>query len=331
MSYQYTQVDMFSQQMPKDDKYLMSLSIYDEHNVFLGATTMNENRWTGLFYYYTNLPNSKKDNIATTIEMCSGVSEILVLDQNRFVVSNDDSEIHLYRIEPTEDEKPDLYQVQYRSQENSILTMSYFTTSNKLITGGLDCSIRIWDMNDDFNLTHNYANAHTYSVTCVAVDPRGDLRFASTSVDGDAIIWDIKDSRPATYIDTKLACELNAVSWKISSDPVIAIGADDGTVMEFDLRNTQNALYEHTACSRGISKLLYNLNPECAHQLACASYDTTVKVFDNELQIKLNDEQHSDFVTGLAWCKNYLYSCAWDGNLLKHEIAIESIDDDESD
>lgn len=52
-------------------------------------------------------------------------------------------------------------------------------------------------MNDDFTLIQAYANAHTYSVTCVAVDPIGDSKFVSTSVDGEAMIWDIKDPRPA--------------------------------------------------------------------------------------------------------------------------------------
>lgn len=114
------------------------LFVYIDHNVLLGATAITENIWTGVFYYYTNLPNSKNDNIAVTRGLCSGVSEILFLDQNRFVVANDDSEIQLYRID-LEDEKPDLFQVKHRPQENGILTMSYFTTNNKLVTGGLDC------------------------------------------------------------------------------------------------------------------------------------------------------------------------------------------------
>jgi len=46
-----------------------------------------------------------------------------------------------------------------------------------------------------------------------------------------------------------------------------------------------------------------------------------VKVFDvhREMQI-YGDSSHCDFVRGLAWYKDDLYSCSWDENVTKHIV-----------
>jgi len=59
-------------------------------------------------------------------------------------------------------------------------------------------------------------------------------------------------------------------------------------------------------------------------QLACCSDSEIVKMFDSYremLQIYENNS-HCDFVRGLAWCKDDLFSCSWDGNVIKHIVNI---------
>lgn len=57
-------------------------------------------------------------------------------------------------------------------------------------------------------------------------------------------------------------------------------------------------------------------------QLACCSDATSVKVFDTyrEMLPVFEDNSHSDFVRGLAWYKDDLFSCSWDGNVIKHVV-----------
>lgn len=59
-------------------------------------------------------------------------------------------------------------------------------------------------------------------------------------------------------------------------------------------------------------------------QLACCSDNTSVKIFDTyrELLQIYEDNSHYDFVRGLAWYKDDLYSCAWDANVIKHTVNI---------
>jgi len=60
-------------------------------------------------------------------------------------------------------------------------------------------------------------------------------------------------------------------------------------------------------------------------QLACCFNNTTVNVFDSnkELLEIFKDNSHNDFVRGLAWYKNDLFSCAWDGTVNKHIISSD--------
>lgn len=58
-------------------------------------------------------------------------------------------------------------------------------------------------------------------------------------------------------------------------------------------------------------------------QLACCFDNTIVNVFDSSRQlveIYKDDNSHSDFVRGLAWHNDVLYSCAWDGDVNKHTV-----------
>lgn len=38
------------------------------------------------------------------------------------------------------------------------------------------------------------------------------------------------------------------------------------------------------------------------------------------MQVIFEDNVHSDFVQGFAWHKDELFSCSWDGNVMKHTI-----------
>lgn len=59
-------------------------------------------------------------------------------------------------------------------------------------------------------------------------------------------------------------------------------------------------------------------------QLACCSDNTSVKIFDSyrEMMQMYEDNSHCDFVRGLAWYKDNLYSCSWDANVIKHTVNI---------
>lgn len=57
-------------------------------------------------------------------------------------------------------------------------------------------------------------------------------------------------------------------------------------------------------------------------QLAGCSDTTTVNVFSYNNQVFSSiyeDTRHEHFVRGLAWRKNSLLTCSWDGKVLEHQ------------
>lgn len=78
------------------------------------------------------------------------------------------------------------------------------------------------------------------------------------------------------------------------------------------------------AHDRSVHKLLFNPDPERKEQLACCFDGTPVKVFDasKELCPIFEVDTHSDFVRDLEWYKNNLFSCSWDGSVIKHTISF---------
>lgn len=47
-------------------------------------------------------------------------------------------------------------------------------------------------------MTSTYSPAHSDIVACVHSKPTDESVFASASLDGEALIWDIRNEKPAT-------------------------------------------------------------------------------------------------------------------------------------
>jgi len=58
-------------------------------------------------------------------------------------------------------------------------------------------SIKVWDVASLVS-EHTYSPAHVNPVTGVKKQPSSCHTFASTSLDGTALFWDIRQSKPAT-------------------------------------------------------------------------------------------------------------------------------------
>jgi len=59
----------------------------------------------------------------------------------------------------------------------------------------------------------------------------------------------------------KSECQLTAITWNNNLDHLVAVGAEDGTVMLFDIRTDTGSL-NNIKCDRGVHKLLFNPNSE---------------------------------------------------------------------
>lgn len=58
-------------------------------------------------------------------------------------------------------------------------------------------SIKVWNVTEDLKSMYSYNSAHCDTITCVSAQPKSDSIFASTSVDSNALTWDIRKAKPA--------------------------------------------------------------------------------------------------------------------------------------
>lgn len=304
---------------PVETKQLQFLKIYDERNALLGGTNMVDIYWNGTLWYYKDISDFSREKAVACRRMDSGVCDVVYLNKHRFVSVEDSGAVQIYEMSQTEQFEHVAYACQH---EDSILSVSMFSNHRNIVTGGMDCCLKVWDV-EDLISTYSYSFAHSDIITGVDVKPMCNSIFVSASLDNESLLWDIRRAKPANCIFRRANCPLTAVSWNTTSNDLIAIGTADGNIVLIDIRQTETPLYEYAECDgRGVHKLLFNPNPERKEQLACCFDSTSVKVFDacREMLQLYEDNSHSDFVRGLAWYEDDVYSCSWDANVFKHVV-----------
>lgn len=317
---------LFTDRPPVVNKNLQFLLIYDEHNALLGGTNMVDLYWTGTIWHYNDISDFTRERAAITQQINNGICDAVYIGHDKFVVVEDSGAVQITQIVLTNEQSEFQFLERACQHDDSVLTVSGFSNKRNIVTGGMDYCLKVWDI-EDLVATYSYSFAHTDIITSTDVKPMSSSEFISTSLDGESLLWDVRRAEPAHCIFKRHDCHLLAVTWNTVLDHLIAVGAADGSIALIDVRQTENPLYESVESNRGIHKLLFNPNPERKEQLACCSNDTSVKVFDTyrEMLPIFEDNSHDDFVQGLAWYKDDLFSCSWDGSVIKHVVFSSDI------
>ncbi|XP_014230482.1 methylosome protein 50-like [Trichogramma pretiosum] len=307
-------------QQPGFDKQLEFLIIHKDESLVLGASNMQDRYWSGSLWYHKNVDNFSHENYLTSIKTESGARAACYLGKfDTFAIGEDSGLLQIFNLNYNPvTKKTDLHCIGYSCQhDDSITSISKFEDDSRIVTAGMDSSIKVWDTKD-MVATHSYSPAHLDAVTCVATQPGSNEVFVSTSLDHEVLLWDTRKAKPATGLWDEFHCGFTAVSWKPIDGNIIALGAQDGSITVIDIRHSKEALENSIQFSRGVHKLSFNPDKP-AHLAGCCDSEN-IKVFDvdNSLEILYENESHDDFVRDLAWHKNDLLTCSWDFTVLRH-------------
>ncbi|XP_031826177.1 methylosome protein WDR77 [Nomia melanderi] len=308
---------------PVVDKNLQFILIHNEKSAILGGSNMTDRYWSGTIWYYNDISDFDRDKAFVALKTESVVCDGADLERDKFVIGEDSGVLQvLGLVEVADTHSQELQSLGYAClHDGSLLTLSVFEDNTHLVTGGMDYCIKVWDT-AELMAIHSFSFAHTDIITSVDAQPRNNTTFVSTSLDCEALIWDIRQSNPAQSI-LKKDFGLTAVNWNTILDHIIAIGTENGDVTLVDIRKAGiSILQDANVFPRSVHKLLFNPNPERSEELACCCDDTRVDVLDinNNFSSIYKNERHSDFVRGLAWYKDQLFSCSWDNTVSKHII-----------
>ncbi|KAG7188114.1 hypothetical protein KM043_015961 [Ampulex compressa] len=286
------------------DKHLQFILIHDEKNAVLGGSNMTGRYWSGSIWCYDDIRNFNRDKAVATEITKSGTCSGAYLEQDKFIIAEDNGELRIFQLCVTRESELRIQHLRCAKQTgDTILNMSPLAHKSYVVTGGIDCCIKVWNI-PELIAVHSFNYAHTDIVTCVVSQPESESTFASTSLDNTALIWDIRQSKPAHCIRKSIGIGLTAVAWNIFQDNIVAIGAIDGSVELVDVRNLNYALIKSDVSSRSVHRLVFNPDPGSSEQLACCFDNTYVKVLDTNTDLSLvyKSDVHKDFVRDLACC-----------------------------
>ncbi|XP_046833945.1 methylosome protein 50-like isoform X1 [Vespa crabro] len=308
---------------PFSDKHLQFILVYNENSAILGASNMTDRFWAGTMWYYNDISDFNRCKAFLTTRTISGISTGAYLEKEKFVIGEDSGLLQILGLVEIPDlDQQELQSLGYACQhDDTLTTVSVFSDNEHLVTGGMDCCIKVWDISNLMSID-SFHSSHIDVVTGIDVQQGSNSVFISSSLDNCALMWDTRKRKPAQCIFEKDGCGLTSVSCNPVSNNIVAIGANDGSVTLIDIRNTDDVLFESSVFSRSIHKLLFNPNPERSRQIACCCDDIVIKVLDTneDCTVIYKDNRHTDFVRGLTWYNDQLLSCSWDDKILKHTI-----------
>ncbi|KAI1800590.1 WD40 repeat-like protein [Daldinia bambusicola] len=156
-----------------------------------------------------------------------------------------------------------------------------------LVSGGLDASIKIWDLEQCGNPSkaHTYApiakisrsdQAHKFGITHLSFYPFDSAAFLSTSYDQTLKVWASERAAVSASFNLGFKAYTHAIS-PIASHLLVACGTQHPAVRLVDLRSGSNVqiLAAHSGAI-----LATAWSPRHEHVLATGSVNGTVKIWD---------------------------------------------------
>ncbi|KAH0550604.1 methylosome protein 50-like [Cotesia glomerata] len=302
-------------------KHLQFVAVNDDKTI-VGASSLTDRYWSGTVWYFNGATSLDRKNAYAVTRTESTICDAAFLDDKKFLVAEDSGVVQVLEvIKASETLTPGIQCTGYVCQhDDSITSLAVFDNKTHFVTSSMDCCMKVWQISDLY-AEYTYLNAHTSTITCVDVMPKNDWICGSTSLDCEAILWDLRQPKPSSCLHKKEGNGLTSLAWDKTNENNVAIGSQSGSVSLIDIRSPNNVICEIAVFPRQVHRLRYH--PEKNNWLAGCCDDTTVKVLDptQHLSLIYQDFRHKDFVRGLAWRKDELLTCSWDDTILNHEIS----------
>ncbi len=162
------------------------------------------------------------------------------------------------------------------------------TKDGKILSGSLDKTVRVWDMQGNQLAV---CRGHEYGVYSLCV--MKDIKIVSGSSDRTVRVWDMEGTQLAV-------CRGHEHSiWSICvTQDMIVSGSDDGTVRVWDMQGDQLAI------CRGHERVVYSVYVSEDGKIVSGSFDHTVRVWDMAGNTLAVCRGHGDRVTSVCVAKD---------------------------
>ncbi|KAK7107597.1 hypothetical protein V1264_015495 [Littorina saxatilis] len=306
------------------DKHLDVLQINGNGGLLLGASSLTGRYWLGSLWYYTNPERAPEvDKCTAGVQLEAGVRDASWVDTQRVLVGLDTGGAALWELQ---DENKLFGMISSANEhDNMVSSVSVNSDASQFVTASYDHTIKVW--NPDLTSLYTY-KAHSDIVWDVQCHPTEPALFLSCSQDGKTVLWDSRESKPATLIGKCTpGFSPTCVRWQPSARNMYAVGDEGGNICLQDLRAVVEKTVTYQPHNRFVTRLAFS--PERPNLLASVSEDCgTVVATTNasSADVLYKSTGHTDFVCGLAWqTGDRLLTSSWDGRIIQHVIGTSGV------
>jgi len=271
-----------------------------------------------------NLTNPAK--CLTAIDTDTGVVAGRFIGQNHMVVGQDSGALVLVNLTKERDgDKLTHYleaQTPVTEHEDQLTGLDIWEGSNKTFTAatvGQDLRLCIWG--SQLELAHSYSPAHTRLISGVSCSPDSPNIVATAGQDGLVKIWDTRVEKPASTVHRSSTSPPSTLTWVESEGgEKLLVGTRCGALSLIDPRSPlAQPLVTGQFFEREVRRMRWDGERK---RLAVTADDNLLKVVEvrsgGGVVEVYKDERHTDFVRGLAWKEDTLWSAGWDGKVFSH-------------
>jgi WD repeat-containing protein 61 len=151
-------------------------------------------------------------------------------DQKAIAIASGDGKVHLIDLRDYKE------LLSFTAHDLSVNAVRFHPGGKKLLTGGKDAYLKIWNMEENYELSHSIP-AHNYAIYAICFSPDGQL-FATASRDKTVKIWD-----PSSF-DLKLRINqekqgghvnsVNTLLWSDTPSCLVSAG-DDRSLLKWNI------------------------------------------------------------------------------------------------
>jgi WD40 repeat protein len=120
-----------------------------------------------------------------------------------------------------------------KAHENSVFSLCYTLDGTRLLSGGRDAHLKLWDLENEGELLWS-SPAHWYTINSIVLDPQGRW-FATGSRDKTIKIWDLKTRKLLKVLesvrDRGHVNSVNALLWSNHHNCLISAGDDRSLIV----------------------------------------------------------------------------------------------------